>query len=82
MADAMDLAQQREQEDRERISTPHAAASLRPLVSSAKNATHQSRKLAVLRYRACSAASLAKKFQSLKVNTITEVLYEHYQYDN
>lgn len=50
MADAMDLAQQREQEDRERhINTARSPLPL--LVSSAKNATHQSRKLAALQFR-------------------------------
>lgn len=45
MADAMDIAQQR-------LSTTRAAVLLRHLVLPAKNVTHQSRRLAALRFRA------------------------------
>lgn len=52
MADAMDLAQQREQEDRERhISNARSRIAI-PSVSCANNVTHQSPKLAVLLFRA------------------------------
>jgi hypothetical protein len=52
MADAMDLAQQREQEDRERHINNARSRIAAPSVFSAKNVTHQSRKLAALRFRA------------------------------
>lgn len=56
MADAMDLAQLREQEDRERhISNAHSRIAT-PSRFSVKNATHQSRKLAALRFRAWPSA--------------------------
>lgn len=51
MADAMDFVQQREQEDRERHISNARSRIAAPLVSSAKNVTHQSRKLAALRFR-------------------------------
>ncbi len=52
MADAMDIAQQREQAERERLITTRAAVLLRHLVLPARYVTHQSRKLAALRFRA------------------------------
>ena len=50
MADAMDIAQQREQAERERLI--NNARSRIALVLPARYVTHQSRKLAALRFRA------------------------------
>lgn len=52
MADTIDLAQQREQEDRERYINKARSRIAAPPVFSAKNVTHQSQKLAALRFRA------------------------------
>jgi hypothetical protein len=50
MADAMDLAQQREQDRERHINNAQPYRCAFPF--SAKNVTHQSRKLAALRFRA------------------------------
>lgn len=52
MADAMDLAQLREQKTANATSATHAPVSLHLPVFFARNVTHQSRKLAALRFRA------------------------------
>lgn len=52
MADAMDIAQQREQAERERLINNARSRLLRHLVLPARYVTHQSRKLAALRFRA------------------------------
>lgn len=51
MADAMDLAQLREQKTANATSATRVAVSLHLPVFSAKNVTNQSRKLAALRFR-------------------------------
>lgn len=78
MADSMDLVQQRVEEDRlrhinnARAKTPGAS---RVLCIDCDAPIPPARRRAAP-YRACSAASPARKFQSLKGSITTEVLYE------
>ena len=51
MADAMDIAQQREQAERERLINNARRRIAAPFVLPARYVTHQSRKLAALRFR-------------------------------
>lgn len=52
MADAMDIAQQREQAERERLINNARSRIAAPSRLHARNVTHQSRRSAALRYRA------------------------------